>query len=247
MKSAHLKDDTPPAAVLLRTLESLQTLTEADRDAVEALPFTSEAVSARRVLIREGEQVLRCCLLVQGYAARYKVARNGRRQIVSFHIAGDMLDVQHSLLPQADHGVQTIGAATVAWVPIRALKDLALRHPRVAEAFAKDALIDASIFREWVLNIGARDAKTRVAHMLCEFVARREAAGSAKADAMEIPFTQEEIGDATGLTSVHVNRMLRTLSGEGAFSRVGREYVIADWGKLKSIADFDPAYLHAAA
>lgn len=237
----------PSTTALLRKLERLVTLTDEDRHALECLPFARETVASRRVLVREGEQVMRCCLLVQGYAARYKVARSGRRQIVSFHVAGDMLDLQHSLLPRADHSVQTVGAATVAWVAVRALKEIALSHPRIAEGFARDALIDASIFREWVLNVGARDARTRVAHMLCEFVARREAAGIAKIDALQIPFTQEEIGDATGLTSVHVNRMLRALAEDGAFSRTGRDYVITDWEKLKTIADFDPAYLHAAA
>ncbi len=242
-----MKIEAPYTDVLLRKLERLAALSDDDRRAITALPLSPENLPARRIIVREGEQVVRCCLLVRGYASRYKVARSGRRQIVSFHMAGDMLDLQHLLLPRADHSVQTVGSATVAWVPVPALKDLVLRHPRVAEAFGKDALIDASIFREWVLNVGARDARTRVAHMLCEFAARREAAGIAKVDALEIPFTQEEIGDATGLTSVHVNRMLRALSEEGAFTYTGRNYAITDWQKLSAIADFDPAYLHAAA
>ncbi|KQS03645.1 hypothetical protein ASG11_04795 [Sphingomonas sp. Leaf357] len=160
---------------------------------------------------------------------------------------GDMLDLQHSLLNRADHNVQTTTAATVGWVDVEKLKGFALAHPKIAEAFARDALIDASIFREWVLNVGRRDAKTRVAHMLCEFVARREAIGISPADPMVLPFTQEQIGDATGLTSVHVNRMLRVLTTEGAFERLNGAYKIADWQKLKRLADFDPAYLHQAA
>ena len=238
---------TAGTAFFVAKMKRLAALTEQDISALSALPLSVENVPAHRFLVREGETVTRCCLLLEGYACRHKMARSGQRQIVAFQMAGDIVDLQHSLLAFADHNVQTVTAATVGWITIASLKELAQGHPKIAEAFAKDALIDASIFREWVLNVGARDAKTRVAHMLSEFIARREAAGISPAEAMELPFTQEQIGDATGLTSVHVNRMLRELTEEGAFDRAGREYRIADWRKLQKIADFDPAYLHQVA
>jgi len=231
----------------LRKLVRLVKLDSEELDALAELPFTIEQTGISHYLVKEGEKVARCCLLVEGYAARHKLSRSGRRQIVSFHMPGDMLDLQHTLLPNADHNLQTMTPATVAWVPIPALAHLASSFPKIAAAFAKDMLIDASIFREWVLNIGARDAKTRVAHMLCEFVQRREALGVAPIQAVDLPFTQEQIGDATGLTSVHVNRMLRELTEDGAFARIGRSYRISDWRRLKAIADFNPAYLHQAA
>lgn len=233
--------------VWFRKLNRLMDLNSAERDALAALPFTSEKTPHNRYLVKEGQNVTRCCLLVEGYVARHKMNRDGRRQIVSFHMPGDMVDLQHSLLPTADHNIQTMTPATVAWIPIAALTEVASSFPRIAAAFAKDALIDASIFREWVLNVGARDAKTRIAHMLCEFLQKREALGIAPAEAMELPFTQEQIGDATGLTSVHVNRMLRELAEDGAFTRIGRNLRVSDWGKLKALADFHPAYLHQAA
>lgn len=235
------------ADVWFRKLARLVDLNNAEREALAALPFTLETMFANRYLVREGEKVTRCCLLVEGYVARHKMNREGKRQIVSFHMPGDMVDLQHSPLPTADHNIQTMTAATVAWVPIPALAEVASLFPRVAAAFAKDALIDASVFREWVLNVGARDAKTRIAHMLCEFLQRREALGIATAEALDLPFTQEQIGDATGLTSVHVNRMLRELVEDGAFTRIGRTLRVSNWHKLKAIADFDPAYLHQAA
>jgi CRP-like cAMP-binding protein len=235
------------ADVWFRKLARLVDLNNAEREALAALPFTLEKTSANRYLVKEGEKVTRCCLLVKGYVARHKMNREGKRQIVSFHMPGDMVDLQHSLLPTADHNIQTMTAATVAWVPIPALAEVASLFPRVAAAFAKDALIDASVFREWVLNVGARDAKTRIAHMLCEFLQRREALGIATAEALDLPFTQEQIGDATGLTSVHVNRMLRELVEDGAFTRIGRTLRVSNWHELKAIADFDPAYLHQAA
>ena len=197
--------------------------------------------------MREGDDVTESCILLEGFTCRHKLARDGGRQIVSFHLPGDILDLQHLQLPKADHNVQSITEVTVAWVAVRDLKALVRGHPSVNDAFWRDALIDASIFREWVLNVGRRDAKTRVAHMLCEFAARREAAGLGSPERFELPMTQEEIADAVGLTPVHVNRMLQSLRKDGVIDRTGREVQIADWQRMRRVAGFDPAYLHDAA
>lgn len=242
-----MRDRTHHIELLLRKIALLEHLDDDEQAAIASLPFELENVPAHRMLIREGSHVTHCSLLVRGFACRHKMARTGKRQIVAFHMAGDMMDLQHALLSRADHNLQMITDGIVGWVPIKTLKAVCRDYPRIAEAFAKDALIDASIFREWVLNVGSRDAKTRVAHMLCEFVARREAMGISPVEAMRLPMTQEQIGDATGLTAVHVNRMLRLLSEEGAFRHEGRELVISDWPMLKAVADFDAAYLHGLA
>jgi len=230
--------------VWFRKLARLMGLNDAELAALRELPFTPEDVPASRYLVRDGEHISRCCLLVKGYVARHKLRRDGSRQIVSFQLPGDMLDLQHCLLSKADHNLQTMTPGAVAWVPVAALSQVASIFPHIAAAFAKDALIDASIFREWILNVGTRDAKTRVAHVLCEFVQRREALGFGPLEDVHLPFSQEQIGDATGLTAVHVNRMLRELAEEGAFARSGRSFRIMDWKKFKALADFDPSYLH---
>jgi CRP-like cAMP-binding protein len=105
-------------------------------------------------------------------------------------------------------------------------------------------LVDGSIFREWIVNVGRRDARTRIAHLLCEFVLRLELADLGGPAGYELPMTQEQLADATGLTSVHVNRMLRDLTRDGLIGRTHRNVTIADWRKLSDEADFDPAYLH---
>lgn len=230
-----------------RKLERLAELTDDDRAGIAALTFRLEQVPAGRHLIREGQVPEECCVLVEGFACRHKLTADGGRQIVSFHLRGDILDIQHLLLDRADHNVQMITAGLVAWLPKQDLIDLASRQIAVGHALWRDSLIDASIFREWVLNVGRRDGRSRIAHMLCEFAARCQAAGLGDADRFELPMTQEQIGDATGLTSVHVNRMLRALRDEGAIARTGRQVRITDWTLLRAIADFDPAYLHAAA
>ena len=242
-----LDTDADTFSPLIQKMARHTTLDDAALDAIKTLSFTTRSVLPNRYLVREGDMVSECCVLLDGYACRHKVAANGARQIVSFHIPGDILDLQHLLLARADHDVQTITAAKLAWVPIEEIRTLAREHPALGEALWRDSLIDASIFREWVLNVGRRSAKARIAHMLCEFAVRREAAGLGPAERFELPMTQEQIADATGLTPVHVNRMLAELTAEGLIGRQGRRVEISDWPSLRHAADFNPAYLHKAA
>ncbi|HEU0045583.1 Crp/Fnr family transcriptional regulator [Sphingomonas sp.] len=241
----HFNDDGFGA--MTRKLERLAKLNEQDRDALKNLPLARKRVAAGQHLLREGEESTTCYMLLSGYACRYKTTRTGSRQIVSFHMAGDIVDLQHLLLSRADHSIQAISDLTFAATPAAELKKVAQTHPTIAEALWRDTLIDASVFREWVLNVGRRDAKQRIAHMLCEFAARRETAGLGRPTSFELPMTQEDIADATGLTNVHVNRMLAQLAAEGLIARDKRQVEIADWDRMRRAADFDAAYLHAQA
>jgi CRP-like cAMP-binding protein len=242
-----MRQDLAPLACLTRKLARLAQLSPEDVDALGRLPCSTETVSLRHHLVREGCEPSDCCLLVSGFACRYKLSAAGFRQIVSFHMPGDLLDLQHLYLSIADHHVQTITPATVAWIPKQDLRALSQQRPAIADALWRDALIDASIFREWVLNVGRRDGKSRVAHMLCEFVARCETAGLGPAEGARWPMTQEQIADATGLTPVHVNRMLKALNADGVIERLRGGYWVKDWQGLKQAAAFDQTYLHAAA
>lgn len=242
-----IADSNPPLGRLYDKLARLIALDDEDRAHLLALRIRVEQVARHKHLVREGDVPEQCCLLVDGFACRYKETAKGERQIVSFHLAGDLLDIQHLLLDVADHSVQAITDATVAWIAKADLIHLASERPDVGKGLWQDSLIDASIFREWVLNVGRRDAKTRIAHMLCEFVARCEAAGLGNADRFVLPMTQEQIADATGLTAVHVNRTLKSLEADDAIARDGRCYRVRDWDRFRKIADFDATYLHAAA
>ncbi len=232
---------------LHRKLSALAQIDDVDRREILDLPFSVQNVTHGHPLVREGNPAQNCCLLLTGYACRFKVTQSGGRQIVSFHIPGDIIDLQHLHLRIADHHVQTITKASVAWIPMIELRALAQRRPRISEALWRDTLIDASIFREWVLNVGRRDAKERVAHMLCEFALRCDAAGLGAVETFEWPMTQDQIADATGMTPVHVNRTLKALTADGALEGSGRGYRVNNWERLKHIAGFDPTYLHADA
>jgi CRP-like cAMP-binding protein len=136
-------------------------------------------------------------------------------------------------------------AGRVATIPRKEITRIAFERPNVGRAMWFDTLVDGSIFREWVANVGRRDAPTRLAHLLCEFAFRMKAAGLGEHEGYELPMSQEELADATGLTSVHVNRTLKTLESHGLIERpTPRSIHIGDWRKLAAAGDFSPAYLH---
>jgi CRP-like cAMP-binding protein len=158
---------------------------------------------------------------------------------------GDIVDLQNSLLGVADHSVQALTDTDVAMIPREAIQQLAFDRPKVGMAMWYDTLVDGSIFREWIANVGRRDAYTRIAHLLCEFSLRLEVAGLGEATDYELPMTQEQIADCTGLTPVHVNRTMKVLEAEKLISRKSsRAIAIADWRKLADAGDFDSNYLH---
>jgi CRP-like cAMP-binding protein len=229
---------------MLRMLEGFVALPEPDRQAILDLPFTLREVEAHTYLVREGDVPMVSAVLVKGFAYRHKISGNGGRQVVSLHIPGDALDMQHLFLDVADHNVQTLTRATVAIVPRAALREIARDRPAVGHAMFISVAVEASIFREWILNIGRRNARTRIAHILCEFAARLQRRGLGNEQGYELPMTQEQLGDATGLTPVHVNRMLKELEREDFLSRTGRFVSFKDWPRLKDAADFQPRYLH---
>lgn len=156
----------------------------------------------------------------------------------------EFVDLQNAFLPRADHSVQALTDADLAVIPHQALRELALSRPAIASALWLDTLIDASIFREWVVNVGRRDSRARVAHILCELSLRMEQAGLARDHQYELPMTQEQLADAVGLTSVHVNRVLKQLSEDGLIRRDKRSIRITDWPRMRAAGDFNERYLH---
>ena len=225
-------------------LRARAALTEDDVLAVCTLPFTFRTLDASASLVREGETPEQCALLLSGFAYRHKVTSDGRRQILSVHMPGEFVDMQNSFLGIADHNVQALTRIEVATVAVSTLRRLCETHPLVGRALWIETLIDAAVFREWIVNVGRRDATTRLAHLLCEFALRLEGAGLASDGRYELPMTQEQLADATGLTSVHVNRVLKELQTKGLIRRNKRAVEIIDWDALAATGDFSVRYLH---
>ncbi|EQB07813.1 hypothetical protein L288_09390 [Sphingobium quisquiliarum P25] len=229
---------------MLRKLSKRTALSNIEREALLSLPSRSAAFDRGAYMVREGDKVETCYALVNGFAYRQKMAGSGARQILSIHLRGDMVDLQNSLLDVADHSVQALTRVEAVSIPRKAVIDLAAEHPNIARALWRDTLIDGSIFREWMLNIGQRDAHQRIAHLFCELAVRQEAADMCEGPNFAWPMTQEQIGDATGLTSVHVNRTVQRMRGEGLINTANQTVTIEDWPALQAAADFSRAYLH---
>lgn len=221
-------------------------LPDDDQLAVAAMPHVLRRINANAYMLREGEPPRAACtLLMSGMAFRHKLTVEGSRQIVSIHVPGELLDLQHLFLNVADHSVQALTETMVAEIDRNALQNIILERPCVGRALWVDGLIEASIFREWVLNVGRRDARARIAHIFCELAVRMRGAGlMTAADKFVLPMTQEQLGDATGLTSVHVNRTIKALAAEGLIEHRGRSLSVANWKALQEVGDFNPLYLH---
>ena len=229
---------------LIRKLESIIDLSNEDKKALLQLPLRVRTVPADQDIVRQGDRPSECCLILDGFVCRYKILPSGKRQIMSFHTAGDMPDLQSLHLHVMDHSVGTLVPTRVAFIPHESVLDVGLRHPNLAAAFWRDTLIDAAIFREWMAGIGRRSAYQRIAHLFCEMEMRSRAVGLSNNHSYELPVTQEEIGDALGLSTVHVNRVLKELRGNGLISFKSSTVTVRDWEGLKEAGEFDPAYLH---
>ena len=241
---AHDPTPSPEHARLIRKLESIGPLTSEDRAALASLPLDVRTFPDGSDLVREGDRPSHCCLVLEGMICRYKVVGDGQRQIMAFHQAGDIPDLQSLLLKTLDHSLGALTRTVVAFIPHESLLQLIGNHPNTGALLWRDTLIDAAIFREWLVGVGRRSAYTRIAHLFCELFLRAKAVGLTQGDTMELPITQAELGDALGLSTVHVNRVLQELRADGVIVNRGRTLVITDWPGLERAGDFDPSYLH---
>lgn len=230
--------------IIIASLTRHAALDEDDHAALRGLQLAPRQIEPSTYLVREGEKPARCAFILSGFTYRQKLTSNGARQIVSLQIPGEFVDLQNLWLNESDHNVQALTRTEIADIDIAALRGVVSTRPAIATAMWRTSLIDASIFREWIVNIGRRDAHTRVGHLLCEFSLRLESAGIATTGAYDLPMTQEQLGDTVGLTPVHVNRVLKALAQRGLIERDRRQIRIVDWAGLRDASDFNPRYLH---
>jgi CRP-like cAMP-binding protein len=234
MTIAHIA----PLAPMVSKLARRATLGVPEMDALLSLPIRQVSIVAGRQFVQEGDTSSSCAVILSGFAGRSKTVRNGNRQIMSIDMRGDIVDLPNSFLGYADHSVTSLSRLEVAEIPRHAILAVAEAYPAIARAFMLDTLINGSIFREWILNVGQRDARERISHLYCEIVLRQREAGLGLGPTYNWPFSQEQIGDATGLTAVHVNRTLQTM-------RTGKHTLtIEDWAKLQKDGGSEKAYLH---
>lgn len=229
---------------LLRKLEVLGQVSDEEKQAILDLPLVVKVFDPKSDVVQDGDRPVDCCLVLDGFVCRYKILPDGKRQIMGFYIPGDIPDLQSLHLKVLDNSIGTLVTSRIALIPHLVLQNLLRRHPNLADLFWRDTLIDAAIFREWMISIGRRTAFQRMAHLLCELRLRLDAVGLTRDKGYNLPVTQNELGDALGLSTVHVNRVLQDLRAEGLIILRGGTLTIPDWEALQNAGEFSPAYLH---
>ena len=231
-------------SMMIRKLDSIFPLSDEERQALNELPIQISHLKADQDIVRLGDSPSQCCLILDGFTCVYKLTSEGKRQIIALHVPGDIPDLQSLHLRIMDNSIASISPCTVGFIQHRDLRQICEQHPRLTAACWRETLVDASIFREWLLNMGRREAYNRMAHLFCEILIRLEAVGLAQNGTFGLPITQAELADVMGTSSVHANRVLQALRGNGLVKTEGSQLTIPDWEKLKEAGDFDPLYLH---
>lgn len=228
---------------LIENLDRYGPLTAEDRTAIAALPLTVRRFPGGEDIVVEGDAPNQCRILISGLAYRHRTLPDGRRQIMAFNVPGDVCDTEGLLLAM-DHSVSALTPVEVGFVGHAALDAVLDAHPRVNRALWRTNLVENAVVREWMVGIGRRTAKARVAHLFCEIVVRLRTAGLEEKGKFRFPVTQAHISDALGLSVVHTNRVLQELRGEGLISFRGGDLTVLNWAGLQAVGEFDPGYLH---
>jgi CRP-like cAMP-binding protein len=232
---------------LTAKLQRYLDLEDAEKEALSKLPFRVEQVDAGRHTINDGERPTYSQMVLAGILGTSKTLINGRRQIASLHIKGDWPDLLSLHLGHMDSDVRALTPAVVAFLDHGDIRKLCRLHPRLGDLFWKFTLIDAAMFRHWVINVGQRPAEPRVAHLFCEYVARAESAGLADGSSFSFPLTQADLADATGMSVVHLNRTVQSLRSRRLIAWENGILTVLDRTRLEALADFSTDYLHLPA
>ena len=230
--------------VLANKLSIFTDLGDSDRDAIASLCERRMRVTAKQTLIREGERPNEVYLLLEGWAYRYKVLPDGGRHILAYLVPGDLCDIRIFIVKAMDHTLAMLNAGVVAAINPEQILEVMDKHPRIERALWWATLVDEAVLREWLVNIGQRDAYTRVSHLFCELWLRMRSVGLADEGRFSLPLTQEELGDTMGMTAVHMNRTLQRMRAEGLISFEHKQLTIHDPHRLMKAAEFEPNYLH---
>jgi CRP-like cAMP-binding protein len=237
--------NSPTSRLALR-LERYAPLRAEDKKALENELLSLRRYVPRDNLARQGAPVERIFMILDGFACRYKLLPDGRRQITAYMLPGDLCDTRTFAMGYMDHSIAAISNVRAAVLTEESVQRLESR-PAVARVLARNSLVHQSIAREWLVNIGHRSSFERLSHLLCELFERLDAVGLTHDYTCEVPLTQTEIADTLALSAVHVNRTLMELRRAGLVTYRSKQLIIHDYPRLRDAAGFDPAYLYLAA
>jgi CRP-like cAMP-binding protein len=229
---------------LLRKLENFTSLSAEETGALQECCNDVRVLSAGEDVIAQGDRTGGVRLLLDGFACRYKVLADGRRQIVAYFVPGDLCDLRIFLLKRMDHSIGAVAASRVATLAPDDVLNLTNRFPNLTRALWWSTLVDEAIMREWLVNVGQRDARERMGHLFCEILFRFRAVGLSRGNSCPLPLTQVELGETLGLSAVHVNRTLQDLRRQKLLTLEGGTLTIENLDKLMETSFFNPDYLH---
>lgn len=228
----------------LMKLRARDDISAAEEQALRDALGEVQTIPADRTFIQAGKELNSSTLLLEGFICRYKDLSDGQRQITELHVAGDFADLHSFTLKHLDHNIMTLTPSKVVQVPHENLKKITVDHPHLARMMWFSTNLDAAIHREWEVSLGRRSALQRTAHLFCELQVRLGIVGLASEREYALPITQTELAECLGLTSVHVNRVLKELRERGLVEFRSRRVMIRDLAELRHEAEFDPAYLY---
>jgi CRP-like cAMP-binding protein len=229
---------------LLRKLSNFTTLSDAESHAVQACCGDVRVFAAHEDVISQGDRTGGVKLLLQGFACRYKTLEDGRRQIVAYFVPGDLCDLRVFILKRMDHSIGAVGTARVASIAPADVLRLTDSFPNLTRALWWSTLVEEAIAREWIVNVGQRNARERMAHLFCELLFRFRAVELNEGNSCTLPLTQVELAETLGLSPVHVNRTLQELRRDKLITLEGGTLSIENLDTLMDIALFNPDYLH---
>jgi CRP-like cAMP-binding protein len=233
---ASRRSKTPAPGVSLRDTLVDAGLDPSIADVVANVPHRIVQVEPRRPFREHGAPRDEVMFVRSGILAKYKTDGAGRRQIVALRFPGE------GILPRegaAGYGIQAIVKSEVMVGKAKDFDPIVEAHPELQRFFWRLIQRNEAIGYEWLVNCGRRDSTARVAHLLCETAARMHV----HSPKMQNPFTQQQIADITGQTSVNVNRVFADMERQGLIKRSGREIMFNDWAEMRRVASFQPAYL----
>jgi CRP-like cAMP-binding protein len=229
---------------LLRKLANFTKLSEEETAAIIECTGDVHEFAAGEDVISQGDRTRGVKLLLEGFACRYKVLEDGRRQIVAYFVPGDLCDLRVFILKRMDHSIGAVVDSKVAEISPENVLKLTHSYPALTRALWWATLVEEAIAREWIVNVGQRNALERMAHLFCELLYRFRAVGLNEGNSCTLPLTQVELAETLGLSSVHVNRTLQQLRRRGLITLEGGTLTIQDLEALKEVSFFNPDYLH---
>lgn len=228
-----------PIEMMIRKLRQHSDLSNEDVEALRSIVAPARNFPEDSPIFREGDLSTRCCVILSGFAYRSKVSEEGKRQILSFHIAGDMPDLHGLPLKRMDHDLMTLSKVELGFIDHDALERILDAHPVLARALWRESLIDAALFRQWIVNLGTRSASGRLAYLVAELRQRLGVMGLVANDQFKFPITQSKLADALGLSVVHINRILQAFRTQGILDIKRQVVTLGDFKKIVQLGGFD--------